>query len=159
MSEHVWIENTKPDRPGIWASKSSTGVGVTQFLDEDDLQSSWPGAWCFLMDLPDIKDPPKYRDVTPADVNSPIQVRNRDDWFDATCFSVSKAGRVAYENACVFGVVAAKFARILDDGQPAKQPREWWVRNGDLGGGLHCAYTQKPNYVLDGFTHVREVID
>jgi hypothetical protein len=58
MSNLVWTKNTKPDRPGIWMKNDGSVRRVIE-LDSQPL-----GTWCFLMDLPTIADPPKYRTPT-----------------------------------------------------------------------------------------------
>lgn len=151
MSEHVWTENTKPDRPGIWAYRTSTNRWVAEHVTAANLGIWGDGTWAFICDLPDIKDPPKYRDVTPADVGREIEVFEKPSFFIGLCTE----GYAVYEwlDECGLRRHPLSVCRILDDGQPAKQPREWWIEHKILE---RYGFYGHPGHAC---IHVREVID
>lgn len=133
MSELVWVENTKPDRPGIWAFKYENGEAAIREVTEGNL-SHWDfGTWCFICDLPNIKDPPKYRGVTEVDAQSQreVLVRSAADYeFPATllAFSVTKNRVVVEDKRGHIFYYPVECARILDDApQVSKKPREWML--------------------------------
>lgn len=169
MSEHVWTENTRPDRPGIWKRKNMRLYEV----HPEDLSSRWAvGTWAFICDLPTIVDPPRYRPVTAADVGKMVEVCHREEFDDER--TVGKLIHIRRDGDFRFVVdegenflmcPAFPFARILDSGDDgqAKRAREWWLHIGrTAGNGSLVTLFECPQSLVDAScveVHVREVVD
>jgi hypothetical protein len=168
MSNLVWTKNTKPDRPGIWMKNDGSVRRVIE-LDSQPL-----GTWCFLMDLPTIADPPKYRTPTMADVVSanPIcEFRDSElhSWQVRELLAVMPADFtyrfIARTDSCD-ACASFKFARIVDtDTEPKREPREWWINEYGSQPPSTRAYTSRSNadkaasMSRTNCIRVREVID
>ena len=54
-----WVENCKPDKPGIWAYRGLDGVAVADILTEKDIVGCSPQTRCYLGPIPEILPPVK----------------------------------------------------------------------------------------------------
>lgn len=167
MSEFVWTENTRPDRPGIWKRKNMRLYEV----HPEDLTSRWAvGTWAFICDLPDIKDPPEYREVNQGDVGREIEVWDYEgDEIEKRELLAVMPEEVEYRFAVRRPDArdeweAWNHARILDDGRPKREPREFYVTVDLEDGDIEIYHTKEvaesPAMPGESFevVHVREVL-
>lgn len=135
VSQFVWTENTKPDRPGIWANRHLTCPVYVHKPEMHDV-----GTWCYLMPLPTIADPPRYREVRKGDEGEVIEVAGYCG--QARFIGFSTRGELVYEQEDGrVHISKPKLCRILDT-EPAKkarEPREVWINEyrGGLGGTFY----------------------
>lgn len=165
MSNLVWTENTKPDRPGIWACKGHIHPYAATERTLTPGHHWTVGTWAFLMDLPTIVDPPRYRDVTAADVKRKVDLALHDgEWDEGIELVAILPETVPHRYVGLYGepprIGCWRYARILDTQPEARQAREWWLNlyPQDIGAHEteHAAVAMQNRNFLER-VHVREV--
>lgn len=126
MTKYRWIENTKPDRPGIWLRKMPGCLIHTVNVYASNLAGYEVGTYCFVMDWPAVADPePRYRDVTSRDIGRYVEFSDHgcpgQEWNKGPLLAIHAPD---VRRRYVSRFYPWKYARIIDDGKPAKQARE-----------------------------------
>lgn len=101
----------------------------------------------------EVPPPIKYREPTMADVGREIQVSDIDESYacDIRVQFIGMDGTRFVARELSGEYAAWKYARIIDDGKPVREAREWFI-SVDSESGNVCYYG-------DTRVHVREVVE